>query len=370
MGFTNSAHRLFRRSMKKSPFCALEISSKYEKLAFCAFFIQTKYDEKKFWEIDLTNEIARSTSLRSQKTRAPPEPMTVPEIEVVSPAKTGSGKAAPKKPRKKRLAKRACEFYTKTPRYFTPSKYVVCEDDLRQAQRKMKGKRAVEMLEKKNIHQSSTFPLLLMIALSETEVDKVPFTERVAHMLAAVPNFRENKEVSFGQLVSMRKKAPIRLVETNTPTWFFRSGGDVIDANVQHMADRGMAVLKGDMPKLIVVKADLLVEKSLVTPKRKIRRSEHQLTDKESRFQSRISSLTNKNDRLKAQAHTAESVLRDKNTALMRMAVNETKKKHKAEIKRLLDEVKNLKGLYCAEKEKNQDLQQEVFDKDSVVETY
>eukprot|EP00924_Labyrinthula_sp_SR-Ha-C_P014563 augustus_masked-scaffold_34-processed-gene-1.7-mRNA-1 protein AED:1.00 eAED:1.00 QI:0/0/0/0/1/1/12/0/2109 len=266
------------------------------------------------------------------------------------------------------------------------TKYVVCEDDLRQAQRKMKGKRAVEMLEEKNIHQSSTFPLLLMIALSEAEIDKVPLTERVAHMLAAVPNFRENKEVSFGQLVSMRKKVPIKLAETNTPTWFFRSSGDVIDANIQCMADRGMALIKGNMPKpnvgiredptrprrvnlfRWVVKADPLVEKSLVTPKRKIRRSEHRLTDKESRLQSRISSLTNKNDRLKVQAHAAESMLRDKNSALMRMAVNETKKKHKAEIKRLLDEVKNLKGLYRAENEKNQDLQQEVFDKDSVVE--
>eukprot|EP00924_Labyrinthula_sp_SR-Ha-C_P007707 snap_masked-scaffold_28-processed-gene-0.27-mRNA-1 protein AED:1.00 eAED:1.00 QI:0/-1/0/0/-1/1/1/0/166 len=166
----------------------------------------------------------------------------------------------------------------------------------------------------------------------------------------------------------MRKKAPIKLVETNTPTWFFRSSGDVIDANIQYMADRRMAVLKGDMPKRNVgiredptrsrrvklfrwvVKADPLVEKSLVVPKRKLRQSKHQLTDKESRLQSRISSLTNKNDRLKAQAHVAENVLRDKSAALMRMAVNETKKKHKEEMKRLLHEVKNLRGLYRTEK--------------------
>eukprot|EP00924_Labyrinthula_sp_SR-Ha-C_P007884 snap_masked-scaffold_28-processed-gene-4.3-mRNA-1 protein AED:1.00 eAED:1.00 QI:0/-1/0/0/-1/1/1/0/346 len=250
----------------------------------------------------------------------------------------------------------------------------------------MDGQRAVDMLEHKNVHRSSNFPLLLMIALAEAEIDNVPLTERVAHMLAAVPNFRENKEVSFGQLASMRKRAPIRLIDTNTPTWFFRSSGELIAPNIQYMADRGLAVLNGKMPKpnvgirddptrprrvkhsKWVVKADPHVEKSLIAPKWKVRRSDHQLTDKESRLQSRINTLTDKNDRLKAQPHAAENVLRDKNTALMRMAVKEAKKKHKEEMKRLLDEVKNLKGLYRAEKEKNQNLQQEVFDKDSAVE--
>eukprot|EP00924_Labyrinthula_sp_SR-Ha-C_P006385 augustus_masked-scaffold_57-processed-gene-0.54-mRNA-1 protein AED:1.00 eAED:1.00 QI:0/0/0/0/1/1/5/0/2940 len=308
------------------------------------------------------------------------------ETDLTGDAPGGGGKKTPKKPRKKSLAKRDCEFYTKVPRYFTPSIYVVCEDDLREAQKKMDGQRAVDMLESKNVHRSSKFPLLLMIALSEAEVDDVPLTERVAHMLAAVPNFRENKEVSFGQLASMRKRALIRLLATNTPTWFFHSSGEVIAPNIQYMADRGLAVLNGRLsrpnvgiredptrPRRVklfrwVVKADPHLEKSLLAPKPKVRRSEHQLTDKESRLQSRIDSLTNKNERLRAQAHAAENVLRDKNMALMKMAIKEAKKKHKDEMKRLLDEVKNLKGLYQAEKLKNQGLQQEVFDRDSVVE--
>eukprot|EP00924_Labyrinthula_sp_SR-Ha-C_P011178 augustus_masked-scaffold_81-processed-gene-0.49-mRNA-1 protein AED:1.00 eAED:1.00 QI:0/-1/0/0/-1/1/1/0/558 len=255
------------------------------------------------------------------------------EVDLTGDAPTSGGKKAPKKKRKKNLAKRDCEFYTKVPRYFTPSKYVVCEDDLREAQKKMDGRRAVELLEKKNVHRSSNFPLILMIALAEAEVDNVPLTERAAHMLAAVPNFRESKEVSFGQLVSMRKKAPIRLLATNMPTWYFHSTGDVIAPNIQYMADRGLAVINGNMPKPNVairddptrprrvklfrwlVKADPHIEKSLIAPKRKIRRSEHMLTDKEKTLQSRINSLTDKNERLRAQAYAAENVLRDKSTA-------------------------------------------------------
>eukprot|EP00924_Labyrinthula_sp_SR-Ha-C_P012405 augustus_masked-scaffold_10-processed-gene-5.66-mRNA-1 protein AED:1.00 eAED:1.00 QI:0/0/0/0/1/1/4/0/632 len=82
----------------------------------------------------------------------------------------------------------------KTPR----KKRMICEEDLREAQKKMKGKTAVEMLEEKNIHQSSNYSLLLMTALSERENDGIPISERVAHMLAATPNFREKREMSFG----------------------------------------------------------------------------------------------------------------------------------------------------------------------------
>eukprot|EP00924_Labyrinthula_sp_SR-Ha-C_P007708 snap_masked-scaffold_28-processed-gene-0.28-mRNA-1 protein AED:1.00 eAED:1.00 QI:0/-1/0/0/-1/1/1/0/165 len=88
---------------------------------------------------------------KSASKRSPAE-KSVSEIDLVSLSQVGSSKATPKKPRKKRLTKRDCEFYTKTPRYLTPSRYVVCEDDLRQAQKKMKGERVAEMLEKKNIH--------------------------------------------------------------------------------------------------------------------------------------------------------------------------------------------------------------------------
>eukprot|EP00924_Labyrinthula_sp_SR-Ha-C_P006446 snap_masked-scaffold_57-processed-gene-1.28-mRNA-1 protein AED:1.00 eAED:1.00 QI:0/-1/0/0/-1/1/1/0/882 len=308
------------------------------------------------------------------------------EIDLTGDAPVSGGKKAQKKKRKKNVAKRDCEFYTKVPRYFTPKKYVVCEDDLREAQKKMDGKRAVNLIEKKGIHKSSNFPLILMIALAEAEADDVPLTERAAHMLAAVPNFRESKEVSFGQVVSMRKKAPIRLLATNMPTWYFHSSGVVIAPNIQYMADRGLAVINGNMPRPNVairddptrprrvklfrwlVKADPHIEKSLIAPKRKVRRSEHMLTDKEKTLQSRIDSLTDKNERLRAQAHAAENVLRDKNTKLMKIAVQEARKQHSEEMKRLLDEIKNLKGLYQAEKLKNQGLQQEVFDRDSAIE--
>eukprot|EP00924_Labyrinthula_sp_SR-Ha-C_P012748 augustus_masked-scaffold_122-processed-gene-0.8-mRNA-1 protein AED:1.00 eAED:1.00 QI:0/0/0/0/1/1/5/0/467 len=60
-------------------------------------------------------------------------------VNLTSPPTT-KAKVAPKAPRKRRMSKKQCEFYLKKPRWFTPKKYVLCKDDLRQVQKKMKGK--------------------------------------------------------------------------------------------------------------------------------------------------------------------------------------------------------------------------------------
>eukprot|EP00924_Labyrinthula_sp_SR-Ha-C_P013662 augustus_masked-scaffold_5-processed-gene-9.48-mRNA-1 protein AED:1.00 eAED:1.00 QI:0/0/0/0/1/1/5/0/887 len=231
----------------------------------------------------------------------------------------------------------------------------------------MEGKTAVEMLEKKNIHQTSSYPLLLMFALSKRELDGVPISGRVAYMLAATPNFRENQEMSFGQLVVHRKKTRLQVLKTNTPTWFFRSTEGLITTTVQFMADKGMAVIKGKLPKpnlsanddpdrprritpfRWVTKAEPAAGVSMRMPKRKVRPSEHTRTDAGNRLQERINTLTTANERIKAQSLVTESVLRDRNTTIMKKVVDEERKKNKAEIKRISKELKDMKKLYRAE---------------------
>eukprot|EP00924_Labyrinthula_sp_SR-Ha-C_P007312 snap_masked-scaffold_8-processed-gene-14.76-mRNA-1 protein AED:1.00 eAED:1.00 QI:0/0/0/0/1/1/2/0/1064 len=306
-------------------------------------------------------------------------------VNLTSPpsAKKSKKKAAPSAPRQKRVSRKQCEFYLKEPRWFTPKKYVVCEEDLREMQSRMRGKTAVELLEEKNIHKSSRYPLLLMTALSEKELHGVPISARVAHMLAAVPNFRESQEVSFGQLVGQRKKSPAQVLKYNTPTWFFRSTEGLITTAVQFMADRGMAVVRGNMPKpnlsanddpdrprritpfRWVMRAEPAAEIVMRTPIRKVRPSEHTRTDVENRLQKRIDTLTTANERIKAQSLAAESVLRDRNSTIMRKAVNEERKKNKAEIKRMAKELREMKSLYRAEVEKVRELQRSAIEQES-----
>eukprot|EP00924_Labyrinthula_sp_SR-Ha-C_P005400 snap_masked-scaffold_1-processed-gene-30.30-mRNA-1 protein AED:1.00 eAED:1.00 QI:0/-1/0/0/-1/1/1/0/458 len=239
----------------------------------------------------------------------------------------------------------------------------------------MEGKTAVEMLEKKNIHTSSNYRLLLMIALSERELDGIPINERVAHMLAATPNFRQNQEISFGQLIVHRKKIPLQVLKTNTPTWFVRSREGLIITAVQFMADKGLAVIRGELPKpnmsanedpdrprritpfRWVTKTEPTAGVSMRTLKCKVRPSEHTRTDAENRLQKRIDTLTTANDRIKAQSLTAESVLRDRNTTIMKKAVDEEWKKNKAELKRMSKELADMKKPYRAEVEKVRELQ-------------
>eukprot|EP00924_Labyrinthula_sp_SR-Ha-C_P007335 augustus_masked-scaffold_129-processed-gene-0.1-mRNA-1 protein AED:1.00 eAED:1.00 QI:0/0/0/0/1/1/2/0/439 len=182
----------------------------------------------------------------------------VEAINLTSSSAT-KGKAALKAPRKKRMSKKQCEFYLKKPHWPAPKRFAIFEDDLRQAQKKRKANMTVEMLEK-SILLSSNYPLLLMLVLSEAEVVKVPLTERVAHMLAATPNFRDSQEMSFGQLDPDRPRR-------NTP---FRW----------------------------VTKAKSAAGESMRAPKRKVRPSEHTKTEREKRVQERINTLTMANERI------------------------------------------------------------------------
>eukprot|EP00924_Labyrinthula_sp_SR-Ha-C_P003449 augustus_masked-scaffold_15-processed-gene-9.55-mRNA-1 protein AED:1.00 eAED:1.00 QI:0/-1/0/0/-1/1/1/0/1057 len=298
-------------------------------------------------------------------------------VNLTSPPSTRKSrkKAAPKTPKKKRMTRKQCEFYLKEPRWFTPKKYVVCEEDLREMQSRMRGKTAVELLEEKNIHQSSRYPLLLMTALSERQADGVPISDRVAHMLAAVPNFRESQAMSFAQLVAHRKKTPPQVLKHNTPTWFFRSSEGLITKAVQFMADKGMAVVRGGMPKpnlsanedpdrprritlfKWVTKAEPAGGMVMKAPQRKVRPSEHTRTDAENRLQERINTLTTANERIKAQSLAAESLLRDRNSIIMKKAVDEERKRNKAEIKRMAKELKEMKSLNRAQAEKLKEFQ-------------
>eukprot|EP00924_Labyrinthula_sp_SR-Ha-C_P007806 snap_masked-scaffold_28-processed-gene-3.16-mRNA-1 protein AED:1.00 eAED:1.00 QI:0/-1/0/0/-1/1/1/0/617 len=251
----------------------------------------------------------------------------------------------------------------------------------------MEGKTAVEMLEKKDIHKTSSYPLLLMIALSEREIDGVPISGRVEHMLAAVPNFRENQEMSFGQLTAHRKKTALQVHKTNTPTWFFHSSEGLITTAVQFMADKGMAVLRGNLPKpnlsanddpdrprritpfKWVTKAEPAAGVTMRTPKRKVRPSEHTRSDAENRLQERINTLTTTSERIKAQSLPAESVLRDRNTTIMKKVVDEERRKNKAEMKRMSKELKDMKKLYRAEVEKVRELQKLAIEQASAFES-
>eukprot|EP00924_Labyrinthula_sp_SR-Ha-C_P014208 augustus_masked-scaffold_59-processed-gene-0.8-mRNA-1 protein AED:1.00 eAED:1.00 QI:0/0/0/0/1/1/3/0/869 len=234
-------------------------------------------------------------------------------------------------------------------------------------QGRMRGKTAVELLEEKNIHQSSRYPLLLMTALSEREADGVPISDRVAHMLAAVPNFRESQEMSFAQLVAHRKKTPPQVLKHNIPTWFFRSSEGLITTAVQFMADKGMAVVRGGMPKpnlsanddpdrprrvtlfKWVTKAEPAAGIVMKAPQRKTRPSEHTRTDAENRLQKRINTLTTANERIKAQSLAAESLLSDRNSVIMKKAVDEERERNKAEMKRMAKELKEMKSLNRAQ---------------------
>eukprot|EP00924_Labyrinthula_sp_SR-Ha-C_P015765 snap_masked-scaffold_4-processed-gene-8.10-mRNA-1 protein AED:1.00 eAED:1.00 QI:0/-1/0/0/-1/1/1/0/947 len=308
-------------------------------------------------------------------------------VNLTSPSsakkKGAKERAPPKTQKKKRLTRKQCEFYLKEPRWFTPKKYVVCEEDLREIQSRMRGKTAVELLEEKNIHESSRYPILLMTALSEKELDGVPISDRVAHMLAAVPNFRENQEMSFAQLVAHRKKTPPQVLKHNTPTWFFRSSKGLITTAVQFMANRGMAAVRGNLPKpnlsanddpdrprritpfRWVMKAEPAAGLVMRTPIRKVRPSEHTRTDAENRLQKRIDTLTTANERIKAQSLAAVSVLRDRNSTIMKKVVDEQRKKNKAEIKRMAKELKEMKSLYRAEVEKVRELQRSAIEQES-----
>eukprot|EP00924_Labyrinthula_sp_SR-Ha-C_P012406 augustus_masked-scaffold_10-processed-gene-5.65-mRNA-1 protein AED:1.00 eAED:1.00 QI:0/0/0/0/1/1/2/0/419 len=149
------------------------------------------------------------------------------------------------------------------------------------------------------------------------------------------------------------------------------------------MAERGMSVIKGNLPKpnlsanddldrprriapfRWLTKAELAQGVSMRAPKQKVRHSEHTRTDAEKRLQEPINTLTMANERIRAQSLAVESVLRDRNTALMRETVDEERKKNKAELKKISKELKDIKMLYRAEIEKVKELQRSVYQHNS-----
>eukprot|EP00924_Labyrinthula_sp_SR-Ha-C_P000007 augustus_masked-scaffold_101-processed-gene-0.11-mRNA-1 protein AED:1.00 eAED:1.00 QI:0/0/0/0/1/1/3/0/669 len=197
----------------------------------------------------------------------------------------------------------------------------------------------------------------------------------MVHMLAAVSNFRKNQEMTFRQLVVHRKKNPLQVLKYNTPTLFSRSTEGLNTTAVQFMADRGMALIRGDFPKPnlsanedpdrprritpfgSVTKGEPAVGASMWALNCKVRPSENTRKDAEDRLQKRIDTLTMANERIKAQSLAAESVLRDRNATIMKKVVDEERKKNKADLKRMAKELKDVKKLYRAEVEKVRELQ-------------
>eukprot|EP00924_Labyrinthula_sp_SR-Ha-C_P013237 augustus_masked-scaffold_45-processed-gene-0.3-mRNA-1 protein AED:1.00 eAED:1.00 QI:0/0/0/0/1/1/12/0/1692 len=165
-----------------------------------------------------------------------------------------------------------CEFYLKRPRWFTLKKYMICEDVLREAQKKMKGKTAVEMLEEKDIYLAPPPPEVFALT-----------------------------DYCFGEPGEVVRKSLIKTA-------------------VQFMADRGMTVLRRKFPKpnlsaneildhprrippfKWVLKVKSVSGIAMKTPKLKVRPSEHTRTDVKNRLQKRIDTLTTANERIKLQS--------------------------------------------------------------------
>eukprot|EP00924_Labyrinthula_sp_SR-Ha-C_P000008 augustus_masked-scaffold_101-processed-gene-0.12-mRNA-1 protein AED:1.00 eAED:1.00 QI:0/0/0/0/1/1/3/0/249 len=99
-------------------------------------------------EVASTDEafyIEKSTSLERVLSEGRNKIAEAETVNLTSPPsakkKMTKGKAAPKTPRKKRFARNQAEFYLKTPRWFTPKKYVIYEEDLREVKKEWKVKR-------------------------------------------------------------------------------------------------------------------------------------------------------------------------------------------------------------------------------------
>eukprot|EP00924_Labyrinthula_sp_SR-Ha-C_P010187 augustus_masked-scaffold_66-processed-gene-0.99-mRNA-1 protein AED:1.00 eAED:1.00 QI:0/0/0/0/1/1/3/0/417 len=259
----------------------------------------------------------RSTNLHQIISKGRNENDEAKAVNLTSPS-SAKKKAAKKTPRKKRMIRSQCEFYTKTP--------------------------------------------------------QIRISKRVANILAATPNFRESQEMSVAQLLANRKKTPLQVLKTSTPTCFSHSSEGLITTAVQFMAERGMAVIKGNLPKPIlsansdpdwpmritpfkcVTKAEPAAGLSIRAPQRKMRPLANTRTDAENSLQKRINALTRANERIKTQSLAAKLVLRDCNRAIMRKAVDKERKKNTAEFKRVLKELKETKKLHRAEVEKLREL--------------